>query len=104
MALFTTTLGLYGGVLWSGGELQGFIAHETVPVRSAQCLVPSASARAVSRARSAAKADAARAERREGCRYRRCRCSWFNVVIGEATRGARSVCWFARSVRCLQCS
>jgi hypothetical protein len=30
MALFTTTLGLYGGVLWSG-ELQGFIIHETVP-------------------------------------------------------------------------
>jgi hypothetical protein len=30
MALFTTALGLYGGVLWSG-ELQGFIAHETVP-------------------------------------------------------------------------
>jgi hypothetical protein len=30
MALFTTALGLYGGVLWSG-ELQGFIIHETVP-------------------------------------------------------------------------
>jgi hypothetical protein len=31
MALFTTTLGLYGGVLWSG-ELQGFIIHdETAP-------------------------------------------------------------------------
>jgi hypothetical protein len=30
MALFTTTLDLYGGVLWSG-ELQGFIIHETVP-------------------------------------------------------------------------
>jgi hypothetical protein len=29
MALFTTALGLYGGVLWSG-ELQGFIIHETV--------------------------------------------------------------------------
>jgi hypothetical protein len=27
MALFTTALGLYGGVLWSG-ELQGFIIHE----------------------------------------------------------------------------
>ncbi len=26
MALFTTALGLYGGVLWSG-ELQGFIIH-----------------------------------------------------------------------------
>jgi hypothetical protein len=30
MALFTTALGLYGGVLWSG-ELQGFIAHEMMP-------------------------------------------------------------------------
>jgi hypothetical protein len=30
MALFTTALNLYGGVLWSG-ELQGFIAHERVP-------------------------------------------------------------------------
>jgi hypothetical protein len=30
MALFTTALGLYGGVLWSG-ELQGFIIHEAVP-------------------------------------------------------------------------
>jgi hypothetical protein len=30
MALFTTTLGLYGGVLWSG-ELQRFITHEMVP-------------------------------------------------------------------------
>jgi hypothetical protein len=30
MALFTTALGLYGGVLWSG-ELQGFIIHEMVP-------------------------------------------------------------------------
>jgi hypothetical protein len=30
MALFTTALGLYGGVLWSG-ELQGFITHEMVP-------------------------------------------------------------------------
>jgi hypothetical protein len=29
MALFTTALGLYGGVLWSG-ELQGFIIHEAV--------------------------------------------------------------------------
>jgi hypothetical protein len=28
MALFTTTLGLYGGVLWSG-DLQGFIIHDT---------------------------------------------------------------------------
>jgi hypothetical protein len=27
MALFTTALGLYSGVLWSG-ELQGFITHE----------------------------------------------------------------------------
>jgi hypothetical protein len=31
MALFTTTLGLYGGVLWSG-ELQGFIIHEAVHI------------------------------------------------------------------------
>jgi hypothetical protein len=30
MALFTTALGLYGGVLWSG-ELQGFIPHEMMP-------------------------------------------------------------------------
>ena len=30
MALFTTALGLYGGVLWSG-ELQGFIIHEMMP-------------------------------------------------------------------------
>jgi hypothetical protein len=30
MAFFTTTLGLYGGVLWSG-ELQGFIIRERVP-------------------------------------------------------------------------
>jgi hypothetical protein len=33
MALFTTALGLYGGVLWSG-ELQGFIIHEMVPTAS----------------------------------------------------------------------
>ena len=30
MALFTTTLDLYGGVLWSG-ELQGFIIHQMMP-------------------------------------------------------------------------
>jgi hypothetical protein len=30
MALFTTTLDLYGGVLWSG-ELQGFIIHQMTP-------------------------------------------------------------------------
>jgi hypothetical protein len=30
LALFTTALGLYGGVLWSG-ELHGFIIHEAVP-------------------------------------------------------------------------
>jgi hypothetical protein len=37
MALFTTALGLYGGVLWSGElQLQGFIAHETVPAVAAQ--------------------------------------------------------------------
>jgi hypothetical protein len=30
MALFTTTLGLYGGVLWSG-ELQGLIIHQMMP-------------------------------------------------------------------------
>jgi hypothetical protein len=34
MALFTTTSGLYGGVLWSG-ELQGFIIHEMVPIAAA---------------------------------------------------------------------
>jgi hypothetical protein len=32
MALFTTALGLYGGVLWSC-ELQGFIVHEMVPTK-----------------------------------------------------------------------
>jgi hypothetical protein len=31
MALFTTALGLYGGVLWSGELLQGSILHEMVP-------------------------------------------------------------------------
>jgi hypothetical protein len=31
MALFTTTLDLYGGVLWSG-ELQGFIIHQMMPI------------------------------------------------------------------------
>jgi hypothetical protein len=30
MELFTTTLGLYGGVLWSG-ELQGFIIQQMMP-------------------------------------------------------------------------
>jgi hypothetical protein len=30
MVIFTTTLDLYGGVLWSG-EFQGFIIHESVP-------------------------------------------------------------------------
>jgi hypothetical protein len=35
MALFTTALDLYGGVLWSG-ELQGFIIHERVPTYTAQ--------------------------------------------------------------------
>jgi hypothetical protein len=35
MALFTTALGLYGGVLWSG-ELQGFIIHEMVPTNALQ--------------------------------------------------------------------
>jgi hypothetical protein len=34
MALFTTALGLYGGVLWSG-ELQGFIVHEMMPTAAA---------------------------------------------------------------------
>ena len=28
---FTTALGLCGGVLWSGGELQGLTTHEMVP-------------------------------------------------------------------------
>jgi hypothetical protein len=40
MALFTTALDFYGGVLWSG-ELQGFIIHEMVPTTSAtshQCV------------------------------------------------------------------
>jgi hypothetical protein len=30
MALFTTALDLYGGVLWSG-ELQGFIIQQMMP-------------------------------------------------------------------------
>jgi hypothetical protein len=34
MELFTTTSGLYGGVLWSG-ELQGFIIHQMMPTGSA---------------------------------------------------------------------
>jgi hypothetical protein len=43
MALFTTALGLYGGVLWSG-ELQGFILHEMMPaVNSARGTVNSES-------------------------------------------------------------
>jgi hypothetical protein len=33
MALFTTALDLYGGVLWSG-ELQGFIIHQMVPTQA----------------------------------------------------------------------
>jgi hypothetical protein len=42
MPLFTTALGLYGGVLWSGEhELQGFVIHEMVPppgrLRAALC-------------------------------------------------------------------
>jgi hypothetical protein len=35
VVLFTTTSGLYGGVLWSG-EFQGFIIHELVPTNSQQ--------------------------------------------------------------------
>jgi hypothetical protein len=37
MALFTTALGLYGGVLWSG-ELQGFIIHQMMPNITLQML------------------------------------------------------------------
>jgi hypothetical protein len=33
MALFTTALGLYGGVLLWSGELQGFIAHCTLHMK-----------------------------------------------------------------------
>ena len=36
MALFSTALGLYGGVLWSG-ELQGFILHEMMPAVGHVC-------------------------------------------------------------------
>jgi hypothetical protein len=36
MALFTTALGLYGGVLWSG-ELQGFIIHQMINDAYAYC-------------------------------------------------------------------
>jgi hypothetical protein len=35
MALFTTALGLYGGVLWSG-ELRGFVVHE---MKVARCIL-----------------------------------------------------------------
>jgi hypothetical protein len=35
MVVFTTALGLYGGVLWSG-ELQAFILHEMAPSRAAR--------------------------------------------------------------------
>jgi hypothetical protein len=38
MALFTTALDLYGGVLWSGGgELQGFITHQMMPIYVGGC-------------------------------------------------------------------
>jgi hypothetical protein len=39
VVLFTTALGLYGGVLWLwSGELQGFIIHEMGPsLGSAGC-------------------------------------------------------------------
>jgi hypothetical protein len=36
VVLFTTALGLYGGVLWSG-EFQGFIIHELVPTARSYC-------------------------------------------------------------------
>jgi hypothetical protein len=39
MALFTTALGLYGGVLWSG-ELHGLIIHQMMPTTSYQQPVP----------------------------------------------------------------
>jgi hypothetical protein len=39
MALFTKTLGLYGGVLWCG-ELQGFIVHEMIPIVPAGAFLP----------------------------------------------------------------
>jgi hypothetical protein len=35
MELFTTTLDLYGGVLWSG-ELQGFIIQQMMPSHTGQ--------------------------------------------------------------------
>jgi hypothetical protein len=35
MALFTTALDLYGGVLWSG-ELQGFIIQQMMPTGGGQ--------------------------------------------------------------------
>ena len=37
MALFTTTLDLYGGVLWSG-ELQGFIIQQMMPTMALHCI------------------------------------------------------------------
>jgi hypothetical protein len=39
MALFTTALGLYDGVLRSG-ELQGFIIHERVPTGGLSVVAP----------------------------------------------------------------
>ena len=44
MALFTTALGLYGGVLWSG-ELQGFIVHEMIPTEAKLLILREARAR-----------------------------------------------------------
>jgi hypothetical protein len=38
MTLFTTALGLYGGVLCSG-ELQGFIIHETMPTTTTTAII-----------------------------------------------------------------
>jgi hypothetical protein len=45
--IFTTALGLYGGVLWSG-ELQGFIVHEMMPSTSQQPAAGTTSTQAAS--------------------------------------------------------
>jgi hypothetical protein len=41
MELFTTTLDLYGGVLWSG-ELQGFIIQQMMPIIKNDRAMPNA--------------------------------------------------------------
>jgi hypothetical protein len=66
MARFTTTLDLYGGVLWSG-ELQGFIIHERVPSKGksqdrSQLSRPQRNSKTETRARARRRAWVLRAE------------------------------------------